>query len=647
MAQRALKADRRISEEEALRLVVEGTVSTTGVDFFRALVKNLCEVLDTAGAWITELLPGQRRLRSLAFWLNGEYVSHYEYDIEGTPCQPVIESMSLAHFPDRVIELFPDDPDLPGLDAVSYMGVPLLDTDGELLGHLAVLDTRPMPAQPRLIDVFEIFAERAAAEFRRLRAEQRALAREEQLTRLLDGAMDAIVVFDSDLAVIRTNPAAERVFGWPADDILGRDVRTLLDRESSRLVSQQARTLEGCFDADRQHWFPHDLGALRRDGSSFPAEATLSCFESGGTVFHTMILRNVDERRQAENRIRILTDEAEYLRDVVREASGSDDIVGRSPPMTRLYVAMAKVAATDTTVLVLGETGTGKELIARSIHRSSPRRDGPLVRVNCAAVPGTLMESEFFGHEKGAFTGAVSRREGRFALADGGSILLDEVGELPLDLQAKLLRVLQEGEFEPLGSTSTRTVDVRVVAATNRDLQRMVSEGAFREDLYYRLNVFPLEVPPLRDRDGDIGVLAGVFAERFAVRMGRRVEPLSEDDVRRLSAYHWPGNVRELQNVIERAIILSPGTTIDIASAMPTAAADILAHHAAPAGGSPPPILTAAEFQVAERANILRALEARSWKVAGEKGAARLLGLPASTLSSRMRALGIRRPARP
>ena len=621
--------------------MVEGTASTTGVDFFRALVKNLCDVLDTAGAWITELLPEERRLRSLAFWLNGEYVERYEYDIAGTPCQPVIEEYALAHFPEKVIELFPEDPDLPGLNAVSYMGVPLLDTDGELLGHLAVLDTQPMPAEPRLVEIFELFAERAAAEYRRLKVEQRLQAREEQLTRLLDAAMDAILVLDSNLAVISTNPAAERVFGWSSGDLLGRDVRTLLDKESSRLFAEQAQILGECSDADRQHWFPRNLGALRRNGDRFPAEATLSCFTSEGRVFHTMILRNVDERLQAENQIRLLTDEAEYLREVVREASGSENIVGDSPPMRRLIESLEKVATTDTTVLVLGETGTGKELIARRIHRSSRRHDGPLVRVNCAAVPGALMESEFFGHEKGAFTGAATRREGRFALADGGSILLDEVGELPLDLQAKLLRVLQDGEFEPLGSSSTRTVDVRVIAATNRDLTRMVAEGAFREDLFYRLNVFPLSVPPLRERAQDIALLAQVFAERFALRMGRHLDPISPGDLRRLESYWWPGNVRELQNVVERAIILSTGSRIEIAHALPTAA--VQAETSAPGAPSTAsaPILTREEMLNHERNNILRALEACGWKVSGGNGAAKLLDIPASTLSSRMKALDI------
>lgn len=645
MDAKTARHQRRLRPADALRLVVEGTVSTTGVEFFRALVKNLCLALDTAGAWITELVPERQRLRSLAFWVNGEYVEHYEYDIAGTPCQPVIEKQSLAHFPDRIIELFPADPDLPGLNAVSYMGVPLLDVDGTLLGHLAVLDTRPMPREPQLLDIFELFAERAVAEYRRLRATQRAAAREEQLSLLLDSAMDAILVLDSELSITRANPAAERVFGWSADELSGRDMRTLLDAEGSRALATQAAERSSCDEGDRTHWFAGDLGAVRRDGTSFPAEATLSCFTSGDQVFHTIILRNIDERRKSEAQIRLLSDEAEYLREVVRDATGEvDRMVGDSPAMRRLFDGMDRVAATDATVLVLGETGTGKELIARRIHQLSRRADRPLVRVNCAAIPGALMESEFFGHERGAFTGATTRREGRFAMADGGSILLDEVGELPLDLQAKLLRVLQEGEFERVGSTTTQKVDVRVIAATNRDLERMVADGNFREDLFYRLNVFPLTVPPLRERSGDIALLAQVFADRFGRLMGRSVDPIAADDLRRLEAYPWPGNVRELQNVVERAIILSTGSKIEIARALPAAARNVDPAVTEQGSTLPPAILNRAEMLALERDNILRALDASNWKISGERGAARLLDLPASTLTSRMKALEIVKP---
>jgi len=377
----------------------------------------------------------------------------------------------------------------------------------------------------------------------------------------------------------------------------------------------------------------------RWDRSTFPAEATLSRFESRGHVFHTVILRNVDERLAAERRITLLSEEADYLRESVRAMSGMGELLGGSPAMMELFASLKRVAATDTTVLITGETGTGKELIARSIHQTSGRKEKPLVRVNCAAIPGTLMESEFFGHERGAFTGASSRRDGRFALADQGTIFLDEVGELPLDLQAKLLRVLQEGEFEPLGANRTRKVDVRVIAATNRDLGAMVREGKFREDLFFRLNVFPLRVPPLRERRPDIALLARAFVERFAQRMGRRIDPLHADDVRRLQEYAWPGNVRELQNVVERAIILSPGQRVELYRALPAES------DPAPPSESHEParILTAAELLALERANLERVLEAAGGKISGPGGAAERLGLPASTVSSRMKALRIKR----
>lgn len=229
-------------------------------------------------------------------------------------------------------------------------------------------------------------------------------------------------------------------------------------------------------------------------------------------TFYTLILRNVRDRLEAERKIHALTNEAAYLREELRALRHFDAILGRSEPILRVLHDIQQVAETDATVLILGETGTGKELIARAIHHTGRRRDRPFIKVNCAAIPAALIESEFFGHERGAFTGATAKRDGRFTLADGGTIFLDETGELPLDLQAKLLRVLQEGEFEPVGSSQTRKVNVRVVAATNRDLQRAAQEGTFREDLYYRLNVFPIHVPPLRDRREDIPLLAAAFA---------------------------------------------------------------------------------------------------------------------------------------
>ncbi|HEU5283402.1 MAG TPA: sigma 54-interacting transcriptional regulator, partial [Burkholderiales bacterium] len=315
-------------------------------------------------------------------------------------------------------------------------------------------------------------------------------------------------------------------------------------------------------------------------------------------------------------------------------------IVGRSPALLAVLRDVRLVAVTDTTVLVTGESGTGKELIARAIHESSGRRERPMVRVNCAAMPASLMESELFGHERGAFTGATARREGRFALADGGSIFLDEIGELPLELQAKLLRVLQEGEFEPVGTSRTRKVDVRVIAATNRDLEDEVRAGRFREDLYYRLNVFPVRVPALRERLDDIPPLVEAFLERLAKRLGRSFDAPDGEALRCLRAHTWPGNVRELQNVAERAAISAGGGRLDFARALPALRADQPAGVAEGARGR---VLTMRELQQIERNNLMLALELTGWRVSGDAGAAQLLGINASTLASRIKALGLQR----
>ncbi|HOP96154.1 MAG TPA: sigma 54-interacting transcriptional regulator [Verrucomicrobiota bacterium] len=632
------------TDDAALRLVVEGTVSETGVDFFRALVKNLAAVMGTTGAWVTEYLPEARRLRALAMWLNGKYVEDYEYAIAGTACQHVVENRTLIHIPERLIELFPQDNDLVPLRAVSYLGAPLLDTDGSVIGHISVLDDKPMPKDSRAISLFEIFAARAAAEHRRLKAEYELRAREEQLSTLLETAMDAILVLDAGFRIARVNQAAGRLFGCTAEDLLGESLNDFLVPESAARVERFARELESRPEGRQQLWVPQDFVARRWDHSVFPAEATLSRFRSRRQVFFTLILRNIDERIEAEKQIRLLTQETEYLRAAVRELPGYDDLLGRSDNMQAVFAAIRQVAKTDATVLITGETGTGKELVARSIHRAGDRADKPLVLVKCAAIPANLIESEFFGHERGAFTGAVTRREGRFALADSGTIFLDEVGELPLELQAKLLRVLQEREFEPLGSTRTRKVDVRVIAATNRNLAKMVAAGTFREDLYFRLNVFPIHLPPLRERGRDVEHLANAFIQRFARRMGKRVNPLNENQLRQLRAYEWPGNVRELQNVIERAMILTSGSDLQLARAM-SGFTSTSAPVPAPTPEPPSKVLTAREMEEFERANIRRALESCSWKVSGENGAARLLGIPATTLSSRIKALGIRREA--
>jgi PAS domain S-box-containing protein len=407
-------------------------------------------------------------------WLDGHYVEHFEYAIAGTACESVVESKSRIHIPERLIQLYPGDPDLVPLDAVSYLGAPLLDTDGSVLGHLSVLDNKPMPAHPQLVSLFEIFAARAAAEHRRLKLEQQARAHQEQLSMLLQTAMDAILILDGDRNILEANPAAERLFGCTTQGLTGKTIRDFLASDCGARFEQFAGEIQNRPEGKQPLWLPQDLVVKRRDHTVFPAEATLSRFRASNQVVFTLILRNTDERLEAERQIRLLTQEAEYLREVVRETPGHGDLLGRSSVMEAVFDAVKRVGSTDCTVLITGETGTGKELVAQAIHRASARAAKPLVTVNCAAVPGTLIESEFFGHERGAFTGALTRREGRFTLANGGTIFLDEIGELPLDLQSKLLRVLQEGEFEPLGSARTQKVNVRVVAATVR---RKTSSG--------------------------------------------------------------------------------------------------------------------------------------------------------------------------
>jgi len=331
-----------------------------------------------------------------------------------------------------------------------------------------------------------------------------------------------------------------------------------------------------------------------------------------------------------------------YLQEEISRQHNFVEMVGSSPTLLAVLRKIEQVAPTDSTVLISGETGTGKELIAHAIHSRSHRKDRPLVKVNCSAISAGLVESELFGHVKGAFTGAIERRIGRFELAHGGTIFLDEVGDLPLETQVKLLRVLQEQEFEPVGSSRTRRVDVRVIAATNRNLTEAVREGRFRSDLFYRLNVFPLEVPPLRERRSDIPQLATFFLARFGKRFGKRVETFSEASMERLVNYPWPGNIRELQNVVERAVVLCQGRVLELdpdllpippAGAPPAAGAQSAAH-------SPVGLATLEEM---ERVHILAALKQTGWVIDGAKGTAKILNIHPNTLRSRMQKLGIKR----
>ena len=637
----AAPTERRIDEETAFRAIVEGTASETGLDFYRALVKNLARALDTHGAWVTEYDPHRQRLRALAFCMGEKTLEGYEYPIVGTPCHTAIHEKQLVHIPDRLVELYPADKDPNFAGTVSYLGVPILDEHNNVLGHLAVVDQRPMPDEKRLLTLFKIFAARAGAEMRRLKLEAEVHEREQKLARLIGSAMDAIVEFDRDLAITMMNPAAEALFACALARVRGQRLDHLLGVDAAREIAGLVDDLERATGGSPNLWIPGVFNPRPPGGDAFLAEATLSRYEAHGQPFFSMILRNVTERVNAEHRIKSLSAQTEYLRAEIEEDHGFDEIVGKSPALRAALQAVAQVAHTDATVLIHGETGTGKELFARAIHKRSRRADGPLIKVNCAAIPATLIESEFFGHEKGAFTGATQRRDGRFALADGGTIFLDEIGELPLELQGKLLRVLQEGEFEPVGGSRTRRVDVRVVAATNRDLERAVKEGTFREDLYYRLSVFPLPLPPLRERHDDVVIIAGSLIEKLSRRMGRAVPPLPPDAAAVLRGYAWPGNVRELRNVIERALITSGDGPLRLERVLPDAVrASVLPRH----GEDRPAVMGEEHLRRIERDNMIAALEQTGWRVGGDRGAATLIGISPSTFKSRMKSLGIERP---
>jgi PAS domain S-box-containing protein len=463
----------------------------------------------------------------------------------------------------------------------------------------------------------------------RKRASEALRASEERFAAIFRSAMDAIVIVDSEFRITMFNQAAERVFNCPSAEALGGSFRDFLCTDSRAALDQCVKSVQRAESRYCYLWAPEGLTAVRADGERVPVEATVSLVELGEQRLYAIILRDINDRMRSEAELQRLHEEMVYLQQELETTHGYGEIVGTAPAMKSVYEAIEKVAGTDSTVLITGETGTGKELVARAIHAASRRKDKVLVRVNCAALPAGLIESELFGHEKGAFTGATSRKIGRFELANGGTIFLDEIGDIPLDLQNKLLRVLQEGEFERLGDSQTRKVDVRVIAATNRELGDAIEEGLFRSDLFYRLNVFPIGVPALRERKKDIALLVKHLVMKYSVKLGKNIESIPQGAMNALMAYDWPGNVRELENVIERAVILTTGSELELGdwlTASPTA--------------RPSRIPT---LEQVERDHINRVLEATGWRIRGDAGAAALLGLKPTTLEARMKKLGIER----
>ena len=492
------------------------------------------------------------------------------------------------------------------------------------------------------------------SEWQRMERIFRDIERENQL--ILRAAGEGIYGVNAEGVTTFVNPAAERMLGWAAGDLVGRDMHATVHHTHPDGCHYPHRDcpIYAAFRDGAVHQVDDEV-FWRRDGTPFPVEYTSTPIrDRGALVGAVIVFRDISQRREADERLRQalaevvslrerLELENAYLKEEIRAGSHHQGIIGKSPAIEAIRRQIDLVAGTDATVLVTGESGTGKELIARAIHEASRRRDRPLIRVNCAAVPRELFESEFFGHARGAFTGALRDRVGRFELADGGTLFLDEVGEIPLDLQGKLLRVLQERSFERVGEERTRAVDVRLVAATNRDLKEEVRRGRFRGDLYFRLNVFPIGATPLRERPEDIPLIAQHMLTGAAHRLGVPEPRLTEGDVRRLVRHRWPGNVRELENVIERGVILAQRGRLrldlpDLDEAGPSEAAG-----GAPASASPghrP--RNEAERRARDRAEIVEALAQCGGKVSGPGGAAELLGLRPTTLASRIKAHGIR-----
>jgi PAS domain S-box-containing protein len=493
-------------------------------------------------------------------------------------------------------------------------GVPILDQKGNLKGYRGVDK-----------DITE-----------RKRAEKALQESEARYRGIFDGALEGISRTTLQGTILVANPALAKMLGYDsAEDVVRGVVDSALqvwadpaERSRFALLLEEQGAVRG-----------YECRFLRKDGTEIWVSLNSRAVRGpdGQTAYYDGFIEDITDRRKNEESLRAayveiqalkerLEAENLYLRSEIRTVAGYEEIIGQGEAIRQVVGQAEQVAPTDSTVLIQGQTGTGKELLAHVIHMRSPRNGKPFVTVNLASLPSSLLEGELFGREKGAYTGAMTRQTGRFEVADGGTIFLDEIGEMPLETQAKLLRVLQQGEFERLGSTLTFKVNVRIIAATNRDLASEVQSGHFREDLFYRLNVFPIRMPPLSERREDIPLLAWSFVKEFGERMGKRIERISRRSMETLQAYTWPGNVRELRNVMERSIILTSG--VDLQLAMPET----------PAGA--PPTSSLAD---ADRQHILSVLEMTDWRVSGKGGAAERLGLKPSTLESKMKKLGIRR----
>jgi len=585
----------------------------------------LAKCLDADYTVIGELIPGKEEtIRTIGVCAKGAIANNFDYDLAHTPCEGVL-GKGICSYVSGVAEMFPKDVLLKEMKAEGYAGTPLRDSQGRAVGIMVALSTRPLADAKFMEDVLQLFSARTAAEIERKRAEEALRQSEERFRVALKNSPIAVFNQDRDL---RYTWMYNSQLPFSVAEKLGKSIDEIFDpEEAARMREVRRRVLETGVGA-------RDEIQVTVGGRKQYLDTTVEpLFDSTGAVIGltgasmdvTALREATEALREAKKR---LTEEKFYLEQEINTELGFGEIVGQSRALQAAMENVGKVAASDASVLLLGETGTGKELVARAIHRLSRRAGTSFIKMNCAAIPSGLLESELFGNEKGAFTGAVSRKIGRLELADKGTLFLDEIGDIPLALQPKLLRVLQDQEFERLGGTQTLKVDFRLIAATNRDLADAVRQNEFRSDLYYRLNVFPIRVPPLRERREDITLLVEHFVQKFARRMKKSITSIPKKTMDVLMGWEWPGNVRELENFIERSVILTQGSVL----VSPLSEME--------------PALTETKIQddrleSAEREHILRALRESRGQIGGLKGAAARLGLKRTTLQSKLKHMGI------
>ena len=640
--------------------IAEGVSGQTGEAFFRSLARHLAAALKADFVLVGALQTNGSRITTLAAYTDGKSAPSFEYNLDGTPCANVV-AKRLCSYPRGIQRMFPKDLMLAQMGAEGYVGSPMIDSSGRCLGLVCALTRGPLQHAKLAETVLQIFAVRAASELERKNYEDALADSEKRLRALVTHGVEAVLRIEFEQPISLDLPEDEQIelmyrYGY-VSDCNDQAARLFGVAKPEDLIGARMEVVSPKNDPDqterlrmgiRSQW---QLSQVERMFGGRPVLMTRQGeIENGSLTGGWVTARDLTGIKQVEAEVLRLNSELEqrvaeltelkgrleqdnaYLLEEIKADHNNHEMIGDSPPFRALLDRVRLVAGTSATVLITGETGTGKELVARAIHNLSPRKSRPLVKVNCAAISAGLVESELFGHVKGAFTGATEKRAGRFEHAHGGTLFLDEISELPLESQSKLLRVLQEQEFEPVGSNRTVRVDVRILAATNRNLADAVREGRFRMDLYYRLLVIPVEVPPLRERGEDIPALATHFVKVLARQFGRRVHRISDETMRQLMAYDWPGNVRELENLLARAVVLSSGEVLD-------APLELGAGRSAPEP-SPPQSL-----EDAERRHVESVLASTRWVVEGPKGAAGILRMNPSTLRSLMKRLGIRRPA--